>query len=273
VAENRPSAPRDRPPIACAIDIGCYEDSAMQHSSDGHSSIWEVLLPTGETRKLSLDALDRAYQAGEIDERTLVLREGETSWRALGDLAGLDADAASSTSSTSSTPPPVEASPQSIVPVALDPASSFDLRESVDRSPADDLGWAPPQPGLGRAARWGRALGILAGLSVVGFLAFAGVYARASIREAVTGTRASTPVAAAATSTPVAAVATSTPVAAAPAPAPSPSLSPAPSPAVPAAAPARVQAKADAGVPEISASALPSVPSVGASKTRRAKHR
>jgi hypothetical protein len=54
--------------------------------------VWHVRLESGEVRDMTLDELDAAYQAGAIDERTLV-REDGGEWQTLGTLLGVEAEA------------------------------------------------------------------------------------------------------------------------------------------------------------------------------------
>lgn len=52
--------------------------------------IWRVQLGTGEVRFMTLDELDRAFDAGYIHARTNVLAPGSFHWTTLGEAAGLD---------------------------------------------------------------------------------------------------------------------------------------------------------------------------------------
>jgi hypothetical protein len=52
--------------------------------------LWYVKLANGDVHRVTLDQLDGAFQAGHIDESTMVLAAGATTWSKLGDLAGLD---------------------------------------------------------------------------------------------------------------------------------------------------------------------------------------
>ena len=52
--------------------------------------VWHVRLESGEVRDMTLDELDVVYQAGAIDERTLV-REDSGEWQTLGTLLGVEA--------------------------------------------------------------------------------------------------------------------------------------------------------------------------------------
>ena len=54
------------------------------------NEVWRVQLATGEVRMMSLDELDRAFDAGWIHERTNVLAPGSFKWTTLGDAAGLN---------------------------------------------------------------------------------------------------------------------------------------------------------------------------------------
>jgi hypothetical protein len=68
--------------------------------------LWHVQLPAGGVRTLSLDELDAAFQAGSVNERTMVLKAGAIHWTTLGEAAG------------------IEEQPNSLAPFASDVASS-----------------------------------------------------------------------------------------------------------------------------------------------------
>jgi hypothetical protein len=57
-------------------------------SSSG--DLWYVKLGSGDVHKVTLDQLDEAFQAGHVDENTMVLAANGTRWMKLGDAAGLD---------------------------------------------------------------------------------------------------------------------------------------------------------------------------------------
>lgn len=142
-------------------------------TNDSNDALWEVLLDGGAVRLLSLEALDAAFERGEISEQTLVRQQGEPSFRPLGELAGIEEEPAlAAPEPLSITPPPVSATPLSVAPVAFDMPSEPYAAASLDG---------------GRRSRVGLIASTLVAASVVGFLVFAGVYARASIVEAVTG--------------------------------------------------------------------------------------
>jgi hypothetical protein len=52
--------------------------------------LWYVKLANGDVHRVTLDQLDGAFQAGHIDESTMVLAAGASTWNKLGDLAGID---------------------------------------------------------------------------------------------------------------------------------------------------------------------------------------
>jgi hypothetical protein len=54
------------------------------------ADLWYVMLADGDVHRVTLDQLDEAFQAGHIDQETLVLAEGARQWTQLGKLAGLD---------------------------------------------------------------------------------------------------------------------------------------------------------------------------------------
>jgi hypothetical protein len=78
------------------------------------NELWRVQLGTGEVRMMTIDDLDRAFDAGYIHSRTNVLAPGSMRWTTLGDAAGLD-DASY-----------VEQTP-SLSPMAIAGASSYSL--------------------------------------------------------------------------------------------------------------------------------------------------
>ncbi|HEX7604118.1 MAG TPA: DUF4339 domain-containing protein, partial [Polyangiaceae bacterium] len=71
-----------------------------------HSEIWHVRLPNGESREGTLEQLDEAFQAGAINESTLVRREGTSEWVTLAAAAGLE-PAPAPVPMQSAPPPPV----------------------------------------------------------------------------------------------------------------------------------------------------------------------
>ena len=56
--------------------------------------LWYVKLPNGDVHRVTIDQLDGAFQAGHIDESTMVLAAGASQWTKLGDIAGLDEESA-----------------------------------------------------------------------------------------------------------------------------------------------------------------------------------
>jgi hypothetical protein len=54
------------------------------------SDTWFVQLTDGNVHRVTLDQLDEAFQAGQVDSETLVLAQGTRNWARLGELAGLD---------------------------------------------------------------------------------------------------------------------------------------------------------------------------------------
>ena len=112
------------------------------------ADLWYVMLADGDVHRVTLDQLDEAFQAGHIDQETLVLAEGARQWTPLGTLAGLD-----------ETPPP----PRMPVTTSFRPVS-VDLSE-VD--PSDlDLEDVPFRTRSGK--KWFAAV---AALAIVGTIA------------------------------------------------------------------------------------------------------
>jgi hypothetical protein len=120
--------------------------------------LWYVMLADGDVHRVSLDQLDEAFQAGHIDQETLVLAAGATQWTALGKLAGLD-----------ETPPP----PKVPVTTSFRPVS-MDLGE-VD---IGDIRFREPT-----GKRW---LAGLSALAVVGTLAGVAITQPGWARPAIT---------------------------------------------------------------------------------------
>lgn len=56
-------------------------------SINAADNLWCVKLPNGDVRAMNLDRLDVAYQKGEVDEGTLLLADGRSTWVPLGELA------------------------------------------------------------------------------------------------------------------------------------------------------------------------------------------
>jgi len=110
-------------------------------SADG--GLWYVKMPDGDVAPMSLDELDAAFNAEQIDESVMVLPAGQAQWARLGTLLGLDAPTA---------PAPVAPSP---VPNSLRPVS-------LDLSADLDLGGPSPFKPRSRRALYGVAVGALA---------------------------------------------------------------------------------------------------------------
>jgi hypothetical protein len=77
------------------IRVSFPEDGAVKdHASYGFymsaPSQWYVRLPNGNVITVSLDQLDAGFQRGDIDENTLVFKQGMKEWLPLGAAAGLD---------------------------------------------------------------------------------------------------------------------------------------------------------------------------------------
>ncbi len=82
------------------------------------SQVWYVKISDGTVHPATLEQIDSAFNAGQIDENTRVLAAGEQQWKRLGELAGLDA-------APSETPPSVTVSvapspPYTVRPLTLD---------------------------------------------------------------------------------------------------------------------------------------------------------
>ena len=115
--------------------------------------LWRVQLPTGEVRAMTLDALDEAFQAGLVDERSPVSAPGTTTWTTLADVAGIEPESSSS-ATPSLSPVATDLAPPSgalVVPPPAEASLDLDL----------DLDAAALQPKKGRAVAF-IALGLVA---------------------------------------------------------------------------------------------------------------
>jgi hypothetical protein len=63
--------------------------------------LWYVKLGNGDVHRVTIDQLDGAFQAGHIDENTMVLAAGASQWTKLGEIAGLDDDSSSDAQTSS----------------------------------------------------------------------------------------------------------------------------------------------------------------------------
>ncbi len=183
------------------------------------SGLWYVKLPDGDVEPLSLDDLDEAFQAGHVDENSMVLAAGATQWARLGDLAGLDQPAAQAPPPRMMMAPVMPMMP--VMPSSLRPVS-VDLSEVDD----DDLSFRPRKKSR---AKWVVGVALVAGVvGVAGFEAQrAGVVSISRLLSKV-----SPSAAAAVVTEPVVAPPPALPPAASPpAPPPPPAADPAPAPA------------------------------------------
>ncbi|MBX3198754.1 MAG: hypothetical protein KF894_11510 [Labilithrix sp.] len=121
-------------------------------ASGSDLELWHVQLG-GVVRTMSLDELDAAFQAGVVDERTMVLKAGALRWSTLGDAAGIDAQPNSIAPMATDIAPPSVAvgGPPAFTPAALDTAELATFRPK---------------------RRVGRALVALAAVALVGGAAF-----------------------------------------------------------------------------------------------------
>src|ERR1700722_1060488 len=99
----------------------------MSAADTAETDFWHVQLLNGEVRYWSLDELDEAFQRGDVDGTTFVLKQGDTAWVRLGELLGLD--------EAESAPAPASAAPAhaSVAPAALqvDTAPVWSIRPVV----------------------------------------------------------------------------------------------------------------------------------------------
>lgn len=94
---------------------------------DTDDNLWCIKLPNGDVRSGTLEQLDEAFQAGHINEDTLVLGEGSSDWMRLGELLGLDEPPSSESipvTQAPTKPPPQYAAPLSVAPSTIDRRAS-----------------------------------------------------------------------------------------------------------------------------------------------------
>lgn len=104
-------------------------DENLSTPTTTNDELWRVQLASGEMRIMTIDALDEAFQAGMIDASTKVLAPGADTWAALGDVAGLEADAPDTAEPKDGVP--------SLSPMAADIPSSRAAIEAIDLSAYD----------------------------------------------------------------------------------------------------------------------------------------
>lgn len=93
---------------------------------NGETDFWHVRLPNGSVCTLTLDELDDAFQAGQIDENIFVLQHGATAWTTLGALLGIEAA------------PPAPPARAPAVMVAPTPAAGYASFSTYPSAPSPD---------------------------------------------------------------------------------------------------------------------------------------
>jgi hypothetical protein len=95
----------------------------MSQYAEDQEDQWYANLDNGEVRLMTLEELDRAFQNGEIHERTLVVKAGDEQWQTLAEVAGIDEDPAPAAAA----PWPPAVAPAAVAtswPPAVAPASA-----------------------------------------------------------------------------------------------------------------------------------------------------
>jgi hypothetical protein len=118
---------------------------------------WVVMVPSGDTRAVTLDELDEEFNAGRIDGTTLVLAPGAVFWTPLAEIAGLDDEAS---------PAPAASKPIPSEPPSSDGLANLAVDLEVDVDLDLDLELRPKR-------RWGRLLALPGALGLVAAIAFA----------------------------------------------------------------------------------------------------
>lgn len=131
--------------------------------------LWDVELPHGEIRTMTLDDLDAAYQAGEIEESTRVRRAGSAAWSTLAIVAGLDDD----TGPASEVNVPVSG-PHSLSPTALSVAPPPPHADGTPRPPVADLDLDDVSETAFKKSKSGLVFGVLGAAAVVAVVAVFG---------------------------------------------------------------------------------------------------
>jgi hypothetical protein len=127
------------------------------------NDLWYVKTADGDVNRVTLDQLDEAFNAGQIDENVMVLGSGQTKWARLGELLGLDEPAAAPAPSSAPMAPRANFVPIP-VPLSMRPVS-------IDLS--DDIGAAP----FRKKSRPGVVIGALVGALAIGGIVFAASHA------------------------------------------------------------------------------------------------
>jgi pyruvate/2-oxoglutarate dehydrogenase complex dihydrolipoamide acyltransferase (E2) component len=100
----------------------------MNEAAATEAEFWHVQLPTGDVRYWSLEELDEAFQRDEVDAKTYVLKEGESTWQRLGELLGLD-ESESAPAPVSQPVPTYSIPPYSVG--GIDSPAAFSIRPVV----------------------------------------------------------------------------------------------------------------------------------------------
>jgi hypothetical protein len=157
------------------------------------NELWRVQLGTGEVRMMTIDELDRAFDAGFIHSRTNVLAPGSFKWTTLGEAAGLEDE-----------PPPYVEQTPSLAPMAIAGASNYSLPQMPAYQPYNMSSFGLDDDAYPKRSKKGIALGFMVA-AVVGAAAFLFSTGKIhSLQTALAGTHAAEAKAASATLAPAA---------------------------------------------------------------------
>lgn len=140
-----------------------------------NDEIWFVQLEGGAVRALTLDELDEAYQAGTIDEATLVRRDDSTRWHTLAAVLGGEASEAhppSTMHESMASLSPIATSVTDVMPASTPPVA-LDALDAPRATAIDDDDLTPPAFGAGR--KRAAVIGAVAVVGVLGAVAFTAV--------------------------------------------------------------------------------------------------
>jgi hypothetical protein len=125
------------------------------------NDLWYVKTADGDVNRVTLDQLDEAFNAGQIDENVMVLPAGEATWVKLGVLLGMDQPA-----------PAQVALPPTPTAFAIAPSMrpvSLDLSDDLDSAP------------FRKKSRKGVVIGALVGVAALGGIIFAASHSGAKL--------------------------------------------------------------------------------------------
>jgi hypothetical protein len=202
-------------PFSCVLDVRwcrAFDILAEPQSAEADlmgEELWYVKVADDDVHRMTLDQLDGAFQAGHIDESTMVLAADATKWARLGELLGLDG-AGEESEGPDGPPQPVEVVPAqgsrayaAPVPVAAPavvsaPARTVPMAAVASVAPAPafmpntlrpmsmDLEDGDLEAPFRRSSRKGWIVGVIGVAAIAGGVGFVATRARAGGSSNVT---------------------------------------------------------------------------------------